>query len=77
MSQVASCAILCLSSNTAFTIGCMMFHVHLRVHDTFTLARFNIGSALHEGHGDWQIARYSGVLAVTLTDFLRALWSRN
>jgi hypothetical protein len=29
MSQVALCAILCLPSNTAFTIGCIMFHVHL------------------------------------------------
>ena len=77
MSQVALCAILCLPSNTAFTIGCMMFHVHLRVHDTFTLARFNVESALHGGHGGWQIARYPGVLAVTLTDLLRALWSQN
>jgi hypothetical protein len=55
MSQVALCAILCLPSNTAFTIGCMMFHVHLRIHDTFTLARFNVESALHGGHGGWQL----------------------
>lgn len=77
MSQVAPCVMLGLSSNFAFTIACIMFHIHLRVYDTFRLARFNVESALHERHRGWQIARYPGVLAVTLTDSLRALWSQN